>query len=717
MARSRSTLIPSGEATVSGQPVAPVRSILYVLVLAACALPLAPAAAASGEGMRPEQIGELRSVAEVAVSPDGRQVAYVLRVPRDPFEDEDGGAWMELHVVDPVKGSRPFVSGEVKVEDVRWSADGKRITYLAKRGSDEHEALWEIPVDGGESRRVLAHDSEISAYAVSPDGKQVAFRARDKPDERREKLEEQGFDQEVFEEDWRPQRLWIADLEAEDAKPKALEPDGSVHEFEWSPDGKRLVVARAPTPLVDDSYMRKRLRIVEAGSGKVVARIDNPGKLGRFRFSPDGKYVAMISAADLNDPKEGRLMIASVEGGTPRDILPAYPGHVQSFAWQGNDALLFVGDVGTGTTLERIDFLAEKRSTIIPQGAGIMADIHLSSDGSMGVLRGETPQHPAEVFHFDPRSGVKRLTHSNPWLEETRLATQETVRFKARDGLELEGVLVRPLDEQPGKRYPLVLIVHGGPESHHRDGWTTSYSRPAQVLAARGFAVFFTNYRGSTGRGVEFSKLSQADFAGKEFDDLVDAVDHLVRTGLVDKNRVGVTGGSYGGYATAWCSTYYSERFAAGVMSVGISDLLSKVGTSDIPDELYQVHMRKHVWDDWQLMLERSPIRYVEQARTPLLILHGKQDTRVFPGQSMELYRYLETLGNVPVRLVWYPREGHGNRRAAARLDYTLRTVRWMEHYLKGEGGDPPAYEVDYGWDPLAGDDEAGEAGTATGAP
>jgi dipeptidyl aminopeptidase/acylaminoacyl peptidase len=351
------------------------------------------------------------------------------------------------------------------------------------------------------------------------------------------------------------------------------------------------------------------------------------------------------------------------------------------------------------------------------------------------ALAAESAAHPREVYWLaGPQTGVaggpRRLTDHNPWLATKRLAPQEVVTWTARDGLELEGLLIRPLDEQRGRRYPLILNVHGGPEAHYADGWLTSYSNPGQVAAARGFAVFYPNYRGSTGRGVEFGKLSQADPAGKEFDDLVDAVDHFVAAGLADTERVGVTGGSYGGYATAWLSTRYSERFAAGVMFVGISNLLSKVGTSDIPQELYLVHMNKWPWDDWQFMIERSPIRWVEQARTPLLILHGEDDPRVHPAQSLQLYRYLKILGNVPVRLVLYPGEGHGNRLAAARLDYNLRMMQWFEHYLQGDRAGarpapPPPPDLDYAipeeWlAELPGpeeedEDEAEDAGEASG--
>ena len=292
----------------------------------------------------------------------------------------------------------------------------------------------------------------------------------------------------------------------------------------------------------------------------------------------------------------------------------------------------------------------------------------------------------------------KRLTESNPWLANIRLAQQEVVKYTARDGIEIQGLLVHPLDEKPGQRYPLILSVHGGPEAHERNGWLTNYSRPGQVAAARGFAVFYPNYRGSTGMGKGFSELGQGDEAGAEFNDLVDGVDALVNSGLVDGDHVGVTGGSYGGYAAAWCATALSDRFAASVMFVGISDTISKKGTTDIPNEDFLVHARRRPWDDqWHFFLERSPIYYVKSAHTPILILGGKNDTRVHPSQSLLLYRFLKTIGQVPVRLVLYPGEGHGNRKFGARLDYNLRMMQWLEHYLKGPGGPPPPYEIDYG--------------------
>jgi dipeptidyl aminopeptidase/acylaminoacyl peptidase len=256
-------------------------------------------------------------------------------------------------------------------------------------------------------------------------------------------------------------------------------------------------------------------------------------------------------------------------------------------------------------------------------------------------------------------------------------------------------VLLRPL-AAGGAPPPRIEIVHGGPESHVRNGWVTRYSEPGQVLAAKGYAVFFPNYRASTGRGVEFSQLDHQDPAGKEFDDLVDAIDALAADGVADPKRVGVTGGSYGGYASGWCATKHTDRFAAAVMGFGVSNLLSMIGTSDIPEEHYLVHHRIHPWDDWQLFLDRSPIFHSKASKTPILILAGKADPRVPPSQSMELYRYLKIAGHPAVRLVLYPGEGHGNARAASRLDYHLRLLQWFDQYLAGSGGAPPPEILDY---------------------
>jgi dipeptidyl aminopeptidase/acylaminoacyl peptidase len=641
-------------------------------------------------------VARLKTVTSVAISPDGTRVAYALSVPRRPLEEEDGPAWVELHVVGRDSVPRGYVTGAQTVGEISWTADGKEIVFLAKRGKDEHRCLYAIPADGGEARMLLCHGAEIAAYSLAPDGKRVALLAAEETPKKQKDLEKKGFNQQVFEESARPVRVWIAGLGEDGAKPRPLDIPGSASDLRWSPVGSLLAFALAPTSLVDDGLMLRRVTIADADSGRIVARVENPGKLGAIAWSPDGKRLAYIAGADANDPSAGRLMMVSSAGGAPRDLLPGYEGNVARIAWRNADTVSFVGAEGVETILGEAHPDHPGRPSR-HRGGPVVTEFSLSRDGNTIAMAAQTASHPGEVYLWaPPERAPRRLTTSNSWLSGKRLAPQEVVQFKARDGLALEGLLIRPMDEKKGERYPLILYVHGGPEAHLSNGWLTTYSEPGQVAAARGFAVFYPNYRGSTGRGVAFSKMGQGDPAGREFDDLVDAVDHLVAAGLADKAKVGVTGGSYGGYATAWCSTRYSDRFAAGVMFVGIGDLVSKAGTTDIPNEELLVHARRWPWEDWKLALERSPIYYADKSQTPVLILDGKDDPRVHPSQSLAFYRYMKVRSKAPVRLVLYPGEGHGNRNAGHRLDYNLRMMQWLEHYLKGPGGEPPKFEIEY---------------------
>ena len=651
--------------------------------------------------MTSADIAKLRNLGSAEISPDGEYVAYTKSVPRRPMKDDDGSAWSELHVSDLQGNSRPFITGKVSIGHPYWSADSKWIFYTAKRSTDKDRELYRIAVDGGESLKTFDHKTSIGAFDISKDQKQVAFLATEEKKKDLKEEHDDGFDQEIYEEDSVSTRIWIADIdtagwEPDHAKPRMLDLPGSAIDVKWSPDASQLMVVLAPTPSVDDSYMKKQVHVVDVKSGKIVFSAKNPGKLGKVAWSPDGKKLAMISAESINDPKDGRLMVIPTSGGALKELMPEYQAHVSSFAWKDDKTLFWLAGEGVASRFGTVT-TDGKRDDIFQPSDVVMSSFSFATNSGNVVFTGESASHPAELFvESDGDQPLKRITDSNPWLANIKLAKQERITWKGRDGLELEGVLMYPLDYEKGKRYPTIMLVHGGPESHEKNGWITGYSRPGQVAAAKGFVVFHPNYRGSTGRGVKFSQMGQSDSAGKEFDDLVDGIDHLIELGITDKDRVGVTGGSYGGYASAWCSTFYSDRFAASVMFVGISDKLSKAGTTDIPEEMYLVHQLKRVWDDWDYFIKRSPIRYVERNKTPTLILHGKNDPRVHPSQSLELHRHLKTLDQAPVRLVLYEGEGHGNRKAAARLDYNLRMLRWMQTFLQDDAKTAPEYRIDY---------------------
>ena len=685
----------------------PIRPVLGAIVFLACASALQ--AQAGVNGLTPHDVARIRTVSAPVVSPDGQRVAYLLDVPRDPLSEEDGTAWRRLQVFDVAAGtSREFVGGDLRIGSPGWTPDGESVTYLARRDGDGGTSLYAIPVGGGESAKIFDHETSISAYALSPDGGRVAFLSRDPEPDYRAKMRKRGFLQEVYEEDDAFSRVWIAEL-GRSGSARMLPLEGHASVIDWAPDGDRLVVALAPTPLVDDSYMKRRLRIVDAATGAVLAKIENPGKLGQVAFSPDGRHVAFVSAESIHDPKEGRLMVADASDGSFHDLLPGLEGHVAGFAWRDARTLAYLSDEGVGTRVGEVRVDGSRDRTLIETGGPVLHAMSAPAGTDTRAFTGETPAHPNELFVSTGSGAPRRVTDSNPWLAARSLAPQEVVEWTAADGLRLEGLLIHPLDG--ARNAPTIVVVHGGPEAHQRNGWLTGYSTPGQVAAADGFAVFYPNYRASTGRGVEFSMLDHRDFAGKEFDDIVDGVDHLIAIGVTDRDRVGVTGGSYGGYATGWLTTRHSDRFAAGVMFVGIANTISKDGVSDIPEEMFLVHQRMRPWDDWQFFLERSPIFWADSSNTPLLILHGKEDPRVPTDQSIEMYRNLKLRGQAPVRLILYPGEGHGNARAAARLDYHLRSLRWLEHYLKGPGGEPPAFDLRYEEDSVEAEAEVAAAG------
>lgn len=646
---------------------------------------------ALADGLTSLDVARINQVGGADISPDGRYIIYTLYDSRDPSAKEfkNGAAKPIVHLYDTKsKSDRMFIGWDEKIHGVHWTPDSKALTFLSKRAGDKQTSLYHIPVDGGEAERVLSYETGVGNYSLSPDGKTLAFLAKLPKDKDKKALQDKGFNQEVFEEDWTLSKLFVTSLKSDtkDLKPLAIE--GHITEVQFSPKAgdARLLIVKADNPSVDAGLMYRKAHIVSA-SGQVLATINNPGKLGPLKWSPDGKSVALTAGVDINDPDNADLYVADSSTGVMKHITAGVEGRVDSFAWKNSKELLTAMSVGADSVLMNIG--TDGRRNKASSDPKLNYDLVDISDNGLVATVCDSSRHPNELF-----VNGKQVTDSNPWLKSRQLAKQQLITYKTRDGLEIEGMLISPLNSTGPA--PLILAVHGGPESHYNDGWLTGYSLPGQVAAAQGYAVFYPNYRGSTGRGVVFTKSSQGDPAGKEFEDLIDAIDHLIATGVADKDKIGVTGGSYGGYATAWMSTRYSERFAAGVMFVGISDKISKVGTTDIPDEEYLVHARKRPWDAFDFFAERSPIRYVKKAKTPLLIMHGKDDPRVHPTQSMELFRFLKVLDQTPVRLVLYPGEGHGNRKAAARYDYNLRMMRWFDTYLKGTGQEKPSVEVDY---------------------
>lgn len=655
----------------------------------------APAQAMKKQPVTLEQIVEMRSVANVKVSPDGQWLAYMQLVPRDVFIEDDGLPYVELHVSDFKGNSRGFISGKQRLGSISWGANSKHIYFIAQRNEDSFASIYRIAIDGGEPEKVVGAQSDISAYTVNHQGDGLTYITKQAVSKSKQLLISKGFNSKVYEESEKKSEAFFVFMREPGSAHIKLNIDQHILTVDYHPTSNKLLVRVAPTALIDDKYVNSRYIITEQ-YGSISSTFKTVGKLGKAQWSADGKYVAIIGATSKNDPSSSGLYLGNSKSGEVTELTPNYQGHIRDIQWLSKYQIAFLGHIGTKSEVSIVNVDSGKISNRIPPGNEVINTIHADSSGKYLAGIASSNAHPREVVSLTENK-IERLTDLNHWLKSVQIPQQKTIQYKTRDGLELQGVLVYPIGYSKRKKYPLIMMIHGGPENHVSDGWLDKYSYPVKYAAANGFVVFLPNYRGSTGRGVEFSKLGQADYAGAEFNDLVDAITHLSEIGLIDKNKVGITGGSYGGYAAAWAATALSEHFAASVMFMGSSNQLSKFGTTEIPKEIYNVHARKYPWDDWQWMLERSPIFHTDKAKTPILIMHGEKDTRVHPAQSMELYRYIKTRTDTPVRLVYYPDEPHGNKKGASQLDYSIRLMRWMEFYLKGEnkGQQIPPYELE----------------------
>ncbi len=658
------------------------RPLLAAALLASVSL---AASAAYARPMTPEDVARLESVGAIAVSPDGSRIAFTTASLPDVTKGEkDGTTRQVLKVTSAPDAARAFLPDDISPSAIAFTPDGGMITFLwAKSG--ESRAVWGVPVDGGAYRKLAEiKDTGIRAYRISPDGSMIYMIADPAADDQRDSQKKAGFDARVFEEELKLARMFAARLGADiDAAPSQIAVPGHVSAFQLTPDGKAAIIETAPTPLVDDGYMKKRINVFDLSSGKVRAVVETPGKIDDVELAPGGDTIALVAGVDANDPAATTLYFAEVSTGSFYALNEGAAEAVVDTEWLSDGRLAAIVHTGVQSRLRIYDPDGSIFREVDP-GDLILTSIKAApGTGETIVVAANAPRHPTELFVLkDDR--FERWTSHNPWLSDITFGKQRAYAYTARDGQRVEGVLIEPVGGVPRKGAPTIMNIHGGPEAHESNGWQTAYSKPGQVAAGKGYAVFLPNYRGSTGYGVAYAKQHQGDYGGKEFDDIVDAKRALVSDGITDAARTGITGGSYGGYASAWGATYHSAEYAASVMFVGISNNLSKFGTTDIPNEMYLVHERKWPWEEWDHLLERSPIFHVDKASTPILIMHGDSDPRVHPSQSMELYRNIKTRRPaVPVRLVFYPGEGHGNSRAASRYDYSLRMMEWFDTYLK----------------------------------
>jgi dipeptidyl aminopeptidase/acylaminoacyl peptidase len=650
------------------------RAALFV-ALVLLALPAVPLDAQ----LTPEQVTQLQSVTSVALSPDGSTIAYTLAQPRAPEEDTIAGqrSYSELWIVPTDGGSpRALVQRPNSASAPQWSPDGRQVAFLM-RGQ-----VNVVAAAGGEPHALTTAAGSVSSFQWSPDGQTIAYTARTPEADELAARRRRGDDVIVWSERNRPVQLWVQPVAGGTATALTAA-QHTVRDFTWAPDSRALAVQITEDSDVDSDYLQRRLQLVSAGGGTPRLVAETEGKLGAMAFSPDGERLAWIGATSLNDPLAQSVFVSDLDANAASNLTPDYEGSALSLGWVDARTIRFVAAEGTVTALNSVPAQGGEITRIVGGGAEIFSSVSFARDGRTFALAANTAGHPNEVFLATLRERqLRRLTNHNAALAGVELGHQETISWTARDGLPMEGVLIHPVGSSTAMRAPLAVLPHGGPEGISFDGWSTNALYPAQVLAGAGYAVFMPNYRGSGGRGVAFAKADHRDLAGREFEDVLDGIDHLVKIGVADSARVGISGTSYGGYFSAWAGTRHSERFRLAMPFAGISNWTSFMGTSDIPLENAAVHWDLWPWDHPGLVWERSPMAHIRNARTPMVIGQGLADERVPPEQMIQLHHALR-LNGVESDLVLYPREPHGLLERQHQLDYMRRILQAFDRYVK----------------------------------
>jgi dipeptidyl aminopeptidase/acylaminoacyl peptidase len=629
---------------------------------------------------------DIRTATDANISPDGKCVAFVVWewVPDRPRQS----ARIWTVKTDGSDEARPFTRGPRADTCPHWSPDNRQLAFISKGdGEKDRPQLQVISADGGEARQVCAMPNGVSDLSWSPDGKRIAFLSVDG--------DVPASDPFVFTPgQGRHRRLWTARIDSN--MPEPVTPDGqSIWQYTWSPDGRQFAAFFAHGAGHTD-WFRGQIGVVMAHGGAIRQLGELTRQASALTWSPDGTRIAYVSG-EWSDPDRGGgdIYVHSLVNGETRNLTPGIPYSPSWCQWYPDGKrLLFVAWEGVAYQIGVVD---DAEGTITTLASDVIFGErfwpHLSTTADMQrFVFTSSDKHPPDVwlgeFTYDgdainpiPTSrSINHLTSLNPLLQDTlELARTEQIRYKSAGDWQIDALFTPPLRSKSDTPPPLVVNVHGGPTGVWSADWDNYRS---QMLAAAGFAVLRPNVRGSMGRGAVFSDAVVGDMGGKDFQDILNGVDYLIERGLVDGNRVGIMGWSYGGFMVAWAVTQ-TARFKAAIMGAGICDFHGYHAQSNIPDWDMRYLSNKVISpsDHPEIYRERSPITYTSQVQTPTLIVHGEKDNIVPVSQAYAFYRALYEQ-NVPTELVIYPREGHSLAEREHIRDYQQRLLRWFEQYL-----------------------------------
>lgn len=656
------------------------RSLLLILILG-----LFFSASAQKKALSIAEQISLKAPSGVVVSPSGDRIAYTVR-----SADLQKSEWnYQVYVLNTSDNSvTQFTHGTKSAVKPGFSPDGKYLAFLSARdyvnpatGATESgtKQLWTAPLNGGDAKPLTLLPNDVDEYAFSVNGDQVACLSDEfvaaKEDEA-EKAKKTKNDEQVFPKSNPAKVLTVYSFPSGELL-KSITLDPGAMAISFHPDGLAVIYQSNLTGEYNDEQ-KYDIYFVRLSDGRKTQMTKLEGPETQPALSPDAKYLAYISQTSPDiEFAETDLSLVNMETGKTENITANFDRSVNAFLWKNETTLLFTVNEGTFESIYTYS-LTSKELKRLSDAKGSYSEVTLTRDGKL-CAKFESPDGLPEVFF-----NGKVLTTYSDQLKPYLTGSQEVIKYPSKDGkFIIEGLLFKPENYDPAKKYPLILTCHGGPYGNFKNTFSQGY--PIRQLLAEGFLVFSPNPRGSSGYSDAFSKANRYDLGGGDYSDIMAGVDYLIGKGLVDSSRMGVMGGSYGGYMTNWIISQ-TPRFKAAVSLYGIFSFFTDFSNSWQPI-FEKMYFGYNYWerpiDMNNLFVKLSPSTYANQIKTPTLILQGEKDVYTDISNSREMYQALHTIG-LPVEFVVYPREGHGLRGEPNHYINTVnRTIGWFNKYLK----------------------------------
>jgi dipeptidyl aminopeptidase/acylaminoacyl peptidase len=642
----------------------------------------------------------VQTVAGVTPSPDGSGVVYTQT--QHVIEEERSEQVSQIFLA-KADGSarRQLTFGDRSSTAPSFSPDGRLVYFRSARTGNSN--IWRIPIDGGEAQPVTNWKGDIGEYAVSPDGKWLAFTgAQERPDEARNSKQKRDFW--VVGENPKNHRIWLVPTTSRPsafATPKPLsEADRHVAALDWAPDSGLIVFEHRPSPS-PDHWTKADLSEVDIETGAVTGLVTTAASESQPRCSPDGRFVAFVQTPErARWPGDARVAVLTRKEKTVRQLSASWDERPNLLGWNPASSQLYFAEMKhTRAALYALSLEGPPKLIYEPRKgtffAGYGPNAHLNRKGDFWGFAQESSDEAPEAFVAKLPGGVPVVvSRANLDLPKPPLGETKAIRWKAKDGQEIEGLLTYPVGYRLEQKYPLILNIHGGPSNYFSETFLGKAGiYPLAMFAERGYAILRPNPRGSGGYGKAFRFANVNDWGGKDYEDIMAGVDHVISLGVADADRMAVMGWSYGGFMTSWVITH-TGRFRAAVVGAAVTNLWSFTGTSDIPGFLPD-YFQGEPWEVFENYRKHSPMSYVKGVNTPTLILHGAADDRVPISQGYEFYNALKRQGT-NVQMVVYPRTPHSPQEPKFIQDLLQRHLDWVEKYVPA-GKVSPANRSQYG--------------------